>query len=115
MAQTAPTLEVLQQVSEDPSPSAVVAPASEAAVDGFPGPIALGDVAPGGASVEAPEDPIEDALMILPGSATTVLVGRVREEWGDTLPLPLREFMATRHGWSPGRTSTLRKGRSWLI
>lgn len=98
MAQAALTLKPFQQVGEDPSPGAVFPPASEAAVDGFPGAIALGDVTPRGAGVEAPQDAVEEALMILPGPATTALVRRVREERGDALPLPLREFMAPRHG-----------------
>lgn len=90
VAETPLTFEVFQQVRENPSPGAVFTPASEAAVDGFPRAIALGNVTPRGAGVEAPQDAIEEALMILPGPATTVLVRRVREERGDAFPMPLR-------------------------
>src|SRR5262249_3279369 len=115
VAQAALTLKVFQQMGEDPSPSAVFPPRSEAAVASFPGAVTLGDVAPGGAGVETPEDAIEDAVLILPATATTVFVRRVREERGDALPLLLREFRATRHRWPLRRTSTLRTGRSGLM
>jgi hypothetical protein len=101
VAETPLTFEVFQQVRENPSPGAVFTPASEAAVDGFPRAIALGNVTPRGAGVEAPQNAIEEAMRILPGPATTVLVRRVREKRGDAFPMPLREFMATWHGWPP--------------
>jgi hypothetical protein len=115
MTETARTLPVVQQVGPNPGPGAVLPPASEAAVDGLPGAIPLGEVAPQGARMETPQNPIEDALVVLPRATPTVPVGQVREERGEAFPLPLRKFMAIGHEQSPGRTATNRTGRSPLM
>ena len=72
--------EVFQQVREDLGPSTVATPAPEAAVDGLPGAIALGDIAPGGTGVQTPKDTVKDASVILQGAPATLMMRRVREK-----------------------------------
>src|SRR5690348_7485584 len=52
-----------EQGIEDLGPGAVLAPAAEAVVNRLPGAVALGDVRPGGAGVEAPEDAVDEGAM----------------------------------------------------
>jgi hypothetical protein len=46
------------------SPDACLAPAVEAAGNGLPGAIPFGDIAPGSAGAEEPEDAVEDAAVV---------------------------------------------------
>ncbi len=50
-------------------PDTRFAPAIEAAGHRAPGPIALGQIAPGGTGAQNPQDAIEDASMVRSGSA----------------------------------------------
>ena len=49
---------------KEASPDARLAPAVEAAGDGLPGAIPFGQVAPGSAGAEDPEDAVEDAAVV---------------------------------------------------
>src|SRR5262249_13495644 len=110
-AQSAVPLQVDQQMREDPGPRAVTGPAPEATVDRLPGAVALRDVAPGRPRVEAPQDAVEDAPMVLPRSTAPILMGRVREEPLDALPLHLRKFITSSHGRPPGANIPTRNDR----
>src|SRR5262249_13105978 len=72
---------------EDAGPSAVLAPAVEAIIDGLPGAVALGGVRPRGAGVQVPEDPIDQRPMVLPRVAGLAVVVAIGEEGCDPLPL----------------------------
>jgi hypothetical protein len=49
---------------KEASPDACLAPAVEAAGDGLPGAIPFGQVAPGSAGADDPEDAVEDAAVV---------------------------------------------------
>jgi hypothetical protein len=66
-------------------------PAVEATRDGAPRTIPSGQVAPGSASTEDSEDPIEDCAVVVGGSLDLRLLGR--EQW--LQPLPKVEFANT--------------------
>src|SRR5439155_23063185 len=60
-------VEAQQQGVEDPGPGAVLPPAVEAVVGGLPGAEASGEVTPGGAGVQVPEDAVDHAAVRPPG------------------------------------------------
>ena len=81
-----------EQLVPDPSPG----PAPEASVRGLPGPVSLGEIAPGCPGSELPQDGIEHAAIVLPGSA-----GLVRgQERLEPVPLGVGQFVSFGHGWS---------------
>jgi hypothetical protein len=64
----------------------------EAVVDRLPLAVAVGQVAPGGAGVEPPEDAVEDEAVVLPLAAAAA---RPRGEKGsEQLPLRVGEFVS---------------------
>src|SRR5262249_18031944 len=71
---------------------AALAQGVEAVVDGLPGAVALRQVPPGGAGVEAPEDPIEHQAIFLPLAARLARTGR--EEGSEQFPLLVRKFVS---------------------
>ena len=75
-----------EQPGDDAGPGAVLPPAIEAIVDGLPGPVALRDVAPGGAGVQDPEDAVDEGVMILPGMPAAAVMGRMGQERIDPPP-----------------------------
>src|SRR5947209_13575303 len=72
------------QSGEDRVEGAVVVPGVEEVPDGRPGAKFLGQVAPGGAGAEDPEDAVEDLAAISPGTACA---SSGRKEISDELPL----------------------------
>jgi len=61
------------KLTEEPLPEASRCPATEAAVDRLPGPIALGEIAPGHPGVEDKENTVENSAMIMRGPAMPTL------------------------------------------
>lgn len=78
---------------EDLLPGAVHRPAFQAFVGGFPGPVALGQVPPGCAGVQFPQNRVDHLAVIAPASAA----GVVRQQWGDTFPGLVGEFTTFDH------------------
>jgi hypothetical protein len=88
----APFVEPQLQPLDNAVEQAAVAHPPEAVVDGLPGAEALGQVAPGGAGVEPPEDAVEHKAVVLPLAAR---LGRLRgEEGSEQLPLLVGEFVS---------------------
>jgi hypothetical protein len=71
---------------KDPIPGAVVFPATETIITGGLGRIALGEIFPGSAGAQDPENAIEDLSMVGPGMAGFIGMSR-RQQRGDALPL----------------------------
>jgi hypothetical protein len=94
-------VEMVEQGGEHLGPRAIPTPAVEAVVDGLPRAIARGNVAPGGAGVQAPEETVEQAAVRLPRVPALAVVMQVRKETRDAFPLSGLEFVATTHGWPP--------------
>jgi hypothetical protein len=115
VAETAAPLQVFQQVGEDLGPGAVLAPAAEAAVDGFPGAVGFGDVPPRGAGVQAPQDAVEEAVMIFQGPTAAAVVRRVGEERRDAFPVGIGKFMTRAQGWPPRRSLPSRRVGSGVM
>src|SRR5258708_33641572 len=86
-AQAAVSLKVVEQMSENLRPSAVLAPAVEPVVDGLPGPIAVRHVAPGRPGMEDPEDAVEQVAVGPPRVPLTAVVCGMGEEVFEPLPL----------------------------
>src|SRR5262249_45887119 len=89
-----------QEGVEDLGPGAVLAPAVAAGVDRLRRAVAVGDVRPGGAGVQAPQDAVDDGAVVFPRVPRPAAVVAVGEEGGDELPLGVGEFVAV-HGWPP--------------
>src|SRR5206468_2847403 len=70
-ADVAVAVETVQEFGEDRGPGAVLAPLGKAVVDRLPGAVAFGDVPPGGAGVQDPEDAVDGAVMGQPGVPPT--------------------------------------------
>lgn len=101
-------VQFIQQRGDDAGPGAVAAPAVEAVVGRLPGAVALGEIAPGGAGMEDPEDAVEDRAMVTERMPQLAMIGAVRQEGLDPSPLLVGEFLAT-HGGPPfGSTLFLR-------
>src|SRR5262249_51371706 len=103
VAQAAALFQVFQQMREDLGPGTITAPTAEAAVDGLPRAIPIGDVPPGSAGMEAPQNAVNDAVVILPRTAAPTVVSPMRKESRDALPLMPRKFVAMAHKRSPGK------------
>jgi len=65
------------QGGEDALPRAVARPADEAIKAGLPRAVTLGNVTPGGAGLEAPEDAVDDAAVVGVGVPTWWVAGQV--------------------------------------
>jgi hypothetical protein len=48
--------------------------------------------------VQAPEDTVEDPVVVFQGTAAAAAVSGWRKEWSDPCPVMIRKFMATAHG-----------------
>src|SRR6516164_4099132 len=105
-----------QQGVEDLGPSAVLAPAVEAVVDGLPGAVALGGVLPGRAGVQVPEDAVDQRAVVLPRMAGLAVVEAVGEERFHPSPLLVGEVETITHGWPPsGNLPSRDKGSTFII
>ena len=82
----------LQDAVEQPA----AAQLGEAVVDRLPLAIARGQVAPGGAGVQPPEDAVEDGAVVLP--LATTFARPKWEEGSQQLPLLVGEFVSL-HTW----------------
>src|SRR5262249_9465507 len=82
-----PPLEPLGNPVEQTAPADLAEPV----VDGLPGPEAFGQVAPGGAGIESPEDAVEHQAVVLPLAAP--FARPAREEGSQELPLSVGKFV----------------------
>src|SRR5436305_11397865 len=94
-------IEVVQEFGQERGPGAVLAPFVEAVVDGLPGTIAFGDVAPRGARVQDPEDAVEGAVVGQPRVSPATVVPGVGQQGSKSLPLPGAEFVTSSHNQPP--------------
>src|SRR5262249_24963926 len=78
----------LQDAAEQPG----LAELAEAVVDCLPFAVTFGQVAPGGAGVQPPEDAVEDGAVVLPLAAA--LAGAWRKEGSQKLPLLVGKFVS---------------------
>ena len=83
------------QFLEDPLPQSCLSPPVEASVDRLPGPVAFRQVTPGRASIQDPQDAIDDAAMIRARSSRLRLLRRKHRF--DLIPLFIRQFMSVSH------------------
>ena len=88
--QLASGLGLLRQGRSEVRKDASALPAVEAASDGAPRTIPFGQISPGSASTEDPEDPIEDRAVIMGGSPDRGLLGW--EQWLQPLPLHVSQI-----------------------
>ncbi len=80
--------QVLGQRAKDPLQDALLAPALEAAVAGLVGRVALGQVAPGGAGAQDPQDAVEHIPGVPPGPSFAVRPARrIGDQGLQDLPL----------------------------
>jgi hypothetical protein len=101
VAQAAALFQVSQQMREDLGPGTVTTPTSEAAIDGLPRAIPIGDVPPGSTGMQAPQNTVKEALVILQRTAAPTVVSPMRKESPDALPLIPRKFVAMAQKRSP--------------
>jgi hypothetical protein len=94
-------VEAEQQGIENLGPNAIATPTVEAVIDGLPGTIAFGKIAPGSTGVEMPKNAVDHSAVGPPGMAR--VVGMVLgEEGGDQFPLSIGEFVAVHVELLPG-------------
>jgi len=65
--------------------------------------------------VEAPEDTVEDAMVVFQGSATAGAVSRRGEEVRDAFPVGIRKFMAMAQGRPTKENLLLRRVESAVV
>ena len=94
-------LKIFQQMREDFCKCPVATPTPEASVNSLPRAVVFWDVSPGSAGVKAPQDSIEEAVVIFQGPATAAVVYPVWEEGRDALPLRPRKLVPTAHRQLP--------------
>jgi hypothetical protein len=82
---------------QEPIPRPVASPADEAVVVGLPRAVALGQVAPGCAGPELPQDAVHDRAMVLPLLASPAVLGQKRR---DALLHPVGQLAPSNHGFS---------------
>ncbi len=80
-------------------PQPAAAPAPEATIDRRPGAVALGEIAPGGAGVQDPENPVKDTAMIPRGPAAPAACRR--QQGRQPSPLLVGELVAMRNHHRP--------------
>jgi hypothetical protein len=94
-----PQLEPLDDPVEQPT----AAQGREPVVDGLPWPEPLGQVPPGGAGIEPPEDAVEHQPVVLPLAAPLGLAGW--EELGQQYPLVVGKFVSLHTQLEPTTTT----------
>src|SRR5262249_33159886 len=77
---------------QDAVEQAALAHLAEAVVDRLPLAVAVGQVAPGGARIQSPEDAVEDEAVVLP--LATAPAGPWRKEGSEQLPLGVGKFVS---------------------
>jgi hypothetical protein len=84
--QVSARIRLLLESSQDPIPDARFLPTVEATGNGLPGAVALGQIAPGSARLENPQDAIDDPPVVMAGTTDPRFV------WWEKLlqALPLR-------------------------
>jgi hypothetical protein len=100
MVDQARVVRFVQQRGDDADPGAVAAPAVEAAEDGLPRPVTLGEVTPRRAGVQDPEDPDDERTVVAGRAAYAAGMALLGEQRRDAGPLRVREFVAA-HGRPP--------------
>src|SRR5262249_29090839 len=99
-------VQFVQQRGDKANPGAVSAPGVEAVPNGLPRPVTFGEVTPGGAGRQDPQDTVDDGAVVPGRPPRLAVVGWVGKQRRDPLPLPIRQFVAA-HGWPPfGNLST---------
>src|SRR5436309_13817589 len=93
-------VQFVQQRGGDPGPSAIPAPPIEPGKDGLPGPVALGEIAPGRAGVQDPKDTVDDRAVVARRPPHLTEAGPLAEQGRDAVPLLVRQFVAA-HDWLP--------------
>jgi hypothetical protein len=83
-----------QQDIEDGGPGAILTPEVEAVVNGLPGAIAFGQIAPGGAGMQMPENAVDHPAMVSPRVSGVVIVVGIGKERSNARPLRVGEFVA---------------------
>jgi hypothetical protein len=81
-------------VGQQPVPGAVLLPAAEALVAGLPGPVAFGQVPPGCAGPQSPQDAVDGAAVIGP-LPTRPAVGR--QQWFNRRPRLVGQLTTSDH------------------
>ena len=111
MVDLTPVVEFVQERGGDADPGAVLTPPIEGREDRLPGAVSIGEITPGGAGMQAPEDAMNYRPGIVEGEACAAAMSPVRQEGRDPSPLLLGEFIAahgrTRWGNGPVWTSAL--------
>ena len=100
----AAVVEFVQERGGDADPGAVLTPPVEGREDRLPGAVAIGEITPGGAGMQDPEDAINDRPGIVEGVACAAAMSPVRQEGRDPFPLLLGKLIAA-HGrtrWGNG-------------
>jgi hypothetical protein len=80
----------------------------EAGEDGLPGPVALGEVAPGGTGVQDPEDAVDEGPVVTRWTTDLAAMDPWREQGCDASPLPVGQLRAAQ-GWPPGKDGPFRE------
>jgi hypothetical protein len=83
-------------------PGAVPAPAHEAVIAGLPRAVAVGEVPPGRAGAQLPQDPIDHPAMATPATAAALVAWQQRRK---LRPCPIGELSATDHQLAPSTSS----------
>src|SRR5262249_41269218 len=91
---------LVQQGRVEARPGAVAPPALEAAVDGVPWAVAFGQIAPGGAGAQDPQDAVEYGVVGHPGPAGLAVVAWLGPPRLQTRVLGFGKFVAM-HGKPP--------------
>ena len=92
-------IQLTEQGFDHAIPGAIVTPAGEAIMEGLERTVAFGQVAPGRAGMQDPEDAVDDGAMFTPGMSGMPGVSG-REKGFQNRPLLIGEFVAS-HGSSP--------------
>jgi hypothetical protein len=79
----------------DALPGAVLGPAAEALVARLPRAVARGEIAPGAARREHPEDAVDHLPVRAPWSPLARQLGRPRQQGGEHAPRGVSQFMTT--------------------
>jgi len=103
VAQAPPLFQILQEMGKDLGPRAIAAPAPEASINSLPATEGPRNVTPRRPGVQAPQDAVEDAMVIFKGSAAATAVSALREEVRDASPLLPRKRVPLAHWKLPGR------------
>jgi hypothetical protein len=108
MVNQALVIQLVEEGSGHTVPSAILPPAIEMIEDGFPGPIAFGQVTPRGTGVQNPKNAVDVEAIVFTRTATTTRMRSTGEKGRDPRPLPVREFVAM-HDGPPSGNHLVRK------